>query len=290
MAALSEGQLSQVMQARDWMLRETTRGNLQGGGGFGGLVMKAAPLVMGAVSGVGLTGLPALMAGGLAGAAQQGVASGGDPLSMIGGALSGAAASYGTGKLIGGGGGFTNPAGLGTGSSSGLGVNAAHLYNPAALGGAQAASTGLGLNAGMLYTPAAFGGAASGGSLISRAVDALRGSGGDSTAGKAISAASGVKTAVDVGRDLLGLATPALAAGAAVAAARPGATPQPQSLAPITNLGGTSDPAGTVALGGAREAERKRAAAASGASDTIVTSSLGLTGEARGRRKRVLGG
>lgn len=110
------------------------------------------------------------------------------------------------------------------------------------------------------------------------------------TASKAAGAAALLQS--DTVKSALGLGVP-LVAGLAVAnSLKPSGalSPNPTSGA-TTNLGGAGDVQGSVptSVGDPRFAEARKAQAASGASDTIATSAMGLTGDPRTRRKKVLG-
>lgn len=131
--------------------------------------------------------------------------------------------------------------------------------------------------------------------IAARAGTAVAGAGGSSLAGIGKTLATGARVAgaassvADFAKSALGVGVP-VAAGLALAGGlrSPGTTGAPGA---VSNLGGAADVQGSVpaAVGDPREAERKRAAAAYGASDTIATSSLGVKGEARTKRKQVLG-
>lgn len=169
MAALTPSQVQQVVNSRDWMIREQARGNLQGGGGLGGLIMKAAPTIMGIVSGNPL-------AGAIAGGAQGGIANDGDLLGIVKGAAGGAAGGYAGSKVFGGG--APNPnavPGASTGVTTPVGGGAITGSGTAAGGGA-AAGAGAGTTAG--------------GSVIDKLVAAIKGTAPGQAAAGAVSGGS----------------------------------------------------------------------------------------------------
>lgn len=187
-------------------------------------------------------------------------------------------------------GGLTTAQGAGTVGVAGAGAGGVGQASLAAMLGPQnlagAASAGL-LPAGAGAITTAAGAGQGGRSIIGGIVDTAKAAA-NSPVGQVARAASTANSIYDLAKSALGVGVP-VAAGIALANGLQSAAPSATSA---NNLGGAADVKGSVpdSVGDPRLAERKRAEAASGASDTIATSALGLPGAARVKRKQVLGG